>query len=195
MKHKWPASKAAIEARRREIHVSEVGAGAEPFSEAKGPRRCDVEKCEATFVAKTIGGVDYCDIHYRAYKLRKREDLRIQEGKCPECKGELGDTPYKRKCLKCGWKTRSDGIPFDILVQLLEAQGNKCNYCRIPLSMHGKMEIQLDHKVPKARGGSDALENRQFLYQVCNVAKWTMSEGDFRSWIKRVYANLFPAGH
>lgn len=50
---------------------------------------------------------------------------------------------------------------------LLIAQGGKCSCCGYDLSL-GK---HIDHIMPIILGGSDAIENMQWLCQVCNSVK------------------------
>ena len=43
--------------------------------------------------------------------------------------------------------------------------------------------FHIDHKTPKARGGSESMSNKQLLCSPCNTRKGDKTDGDFR----RVY--------
>lgn len=52
---------------------------------------------------------------------------------------------------------------------LLERQGNKCGICQEPI--RSGEEADLDHIVPKSRGGKHTLSNLQATHKACNGAK------------------------
>jgi 5-methylcytosine-specific restriction endonuclease McrA len=55
-----------------------------------------------------------------------------------------------------------------------------CSYC----GSHERLEI--DHKVPKSRGGTGARVNLQWLCKPCNRAKYAMTEEEFFRHIKLI---------
>lgn len=52
-------------------------------------------------------------------------------------------------------------------------QGGRCAVCGIPTGAEGPTRAELDHRVPRARGGDNADENLQGLCTTCNNAKST----------------------
>ena len=71
---------------------------------------------------------------------------------------------------------------------LYRGQKGRCMYCghEVPLE-----DIQVDHKTPITRGGSDSDKNLQLLCASCNSRKGAMTDGEFRRIYKSV--GLLPA--
>jgi len=55
-----------------------------------------------------------------------------------------------------------------------------CAYCG------SNSRLQVDHKVPKSRGGRDHISNLQWLCRQCNHAKFDMTEDEFFAYIKKL---------
>jgi 5-methylcytosine-specific restriction endonuclease McrA len=62
---------------------------------------------------------------------------------------------------------RSDNIPLDDLVRIIEKQGYRCAYCP-RLIIH---KFHLDHRLPLALGGHHIAGNVQFTCPHCNISK------------------------
>ena len=60
---------------------------------------------------------------------------------------------------------------------LFSRQQDKCVYCG---NKYGYDELQIEHMIPKARGGQDHLRNSQLACRSCNQAKGTMTDIEFR---------------
>ena len=75
-------------------------------------------------------------------------------------------------CQDC--KKTIAGFPnttLSIRFLVLQRDGFKCSYCgRTPLT-DNKVELQVDHVVPKSKGGSDAMSNYLTACRECNVGK------------------------
>lgn len=69
---------------------------------------------------------------------------------------------------------------------LLRAQGGRCAYCG---SFHRPRYLEVDHKHPFSRGGSDQIDNLQLLCIACNLRKGIQDDGEFRA----RYRWLLPA--
>ena len=56
------------------------------------------------------------------------------------------------------------------LPQLIERQGGVCPLCArfLPDTVDG---IHVDHRVPRAHGGGDGIDNLQAVHAACNLAK------------------------
>ena len=61
--------------------------------------------------------------------------------------------------------------------QLFDKQQGKCVYCG---NVYQYDELQIEHMIPKALGGSDHIRNCQLACRHCNQAKGTMTDIEFR---------------
>ena len=61
-------------------------------------------------------------------------------------------------------------------MRLIEAQGYKCALTGCDLN---PSNAQLDHKIPRSKGGSDSIENLQWILDTVNKAKGSMSNHEF----------------
>ena len=77
-------------------------------------------------------------------------------------------TPHKKR-------TKKDAGVKDLL-KLLEDQGYKCALCGLPLTMQ---QSALDHVIPLESGGTNELDNLQFVLPAVNKMKNTMSQEEF----------------
>jgi 5-methylcytosine-specific restriction endonuclease McrA len=55
-------------------------------------------------------------------------------------------------------------------------------------------KLQVDHKVPKSRGGKNERANLQWLCRKCNHAKFDMAEEEFFSHVECLYHRRFGMG-
>ena len=60
---------------------------------------------------------------------------------------------------------------------LFHSQEEKCTYCG---NVYPFNELQIEHIIPKAKGGPDDIRNAQLACGVCNRAKGTMTDIEFR---------------
>jgi hypothetical protein len=60
---------------------------------------------------------------------------------------------------------------------LYKYQNGRCNYCGVKLEM---AYLEIDHKTPVARYGSNRFSNFQLLCGPCNKRKGDMTDGEFR---------------
>ena len=56
-------------------------------------------------------------------------------------------------------------------------QKGRCMYCGAKRQVP---EFDIDHRTPRARGGSDAMSNLQLLCRPCNTRKGSITDGEFR---------------
>ncbi|HXX35288.1 MAG TPA: HNH endonuclease signature motif containing protein [Thermodesulfobacteriota bacterium] len=61
------------------------------------------------------------------------------------------------------------------IAELIKRDGYRCRLCHLEFSELTPPEI--DHRIPKSKGGDDDLENLQLVHSVCNRKKGT---GEFR---------------
>ena len=78
---------------------------------------------------------------------------------------------------------RRKAFPPELKRELHKAQGGKCMYCgRKP----GIDLMDVDHKNPVAKGGSDQKRNLQVLCRSCNTRKGATTDRQFRSKFKSI---------
>ena len=154
----------------------------------KKQKLCKEQFCSA-FTNKPL-----CKKHWK-----KSEQGDIDE--CPQC-GLYKNAQYLF-CLGCGEKAdeedkqsvrRYDQVPFqDVSVdpkasdkrRLYHHQQEQCVYCG---NVYQYDELQVEHMIPKVRGGSDHIRNCQLACRRCNQAKGTMTDIEFRE----KYASYLP---
>lgn len=79
------------------------------------------------------------------------------------------------------------------LMALIERNGSLCHYCaktvklRASSTQHKMDDATLDHKIPKAAGGTNADENLLLACRECNEAKEDRSYDDFLARPWRLY--------
>ncbi len=70
-------------------------------------------------------------------------------------------------------------IPGTIRYQVLKRAETRCELCGI----HDEVRaLEVDHIIPKSKGGPDTLENYQALCYRCNTQKKNLDDTDFRQW-------------
>ncbi len=69
----------------------------------------------------------------------------------------------------------SDGLSRDVRLLVGERAGHCCEYCLTPLA-YSSDSFSIEHIVPKARQGSDDLENLAYSCQGCNSRKSIATE-------------------
>ena len=72
----------------------------------------------------------------------------------------------------------SDPVPTDIRYKVLAAAKGRCTLCG---ATSAERRIEVDHIVPRSRGGSNDISNLQALCDVCNRGKSNLDDTDFRA--------------
>lgn len=91
-------------------------------------------------------------------------------------------TWWYRRCFGKNKALRMHGVTPQEIKQLFE-QSPFCAYCGVDLRKNMN-SIHVDHKTPKIRGGRDAISNLAISCRDCNRMKWTMTEFEFRAFLK-----------
>lgn len=84
------------------------------------------------------------------------------------------------------------------ITRLIERGGSKCHYCRRPLKIRQELadprpdDATIDHKIPRSKGGSNAMENLLLACRKCNHEKEDRSYEDFMARPHRVKRSQRP---
>lgn len=127
--------------------------------------------------------------------LKRRNELkqqRLELGLCILCNKEsaiqskkVGEICYLKTILRdLKWKSSE----FTVLQQLLISQDNKCPYTGVTLIIGYNTE--LDHIVPRSKGGTDKLSNLQWTLKPVNQAKHNLSHEEFVTLCKQIANHL-----
>lgn len=92
--------------------------------------------------------------------------------------------PWRIRCSRQVQNMKTDEKPsVSTLLDLLEGQDQKCAYSGIPLTPESAV---VDHIIPYSKGGTDKIENLQWLHRDVNAMKGSFTEDDFLFWVKKV---------
>jgi 5-methylcytosine-specific restriction endonuclease McrA len=85
----------------------------------------------------------------------------------------LQDVADRRRVHRAARRNRSDG--------------RRCFYCAATFEPIGPLARTVDHRVPRAVGGTDGLANLVFACQACNQRKANQPEDDFvaSAWLEQ----------
>lgn len=82
------------------------------------------------------------------------------------------------------WQHRTKdmkAIPGSLRFQVLKAAKFRCQLCGTPAD---EKALEVDHIIPRNKGGKTVLDNLQALCYTCNSQKRDLDRTDFRAWIK-----------
>jgi 5-methylcytosine-specific restriction endonuclease McrA len=77
-----------------------------------------------------------------------------------------------------------DEVRFNTLRKLVwDRAGGHCEYCEMEVTYYAKKanSLQIDHRKPVSRGGSDEMDNLACACRECNMLKSDMTESEFRA--------------
>ncbi len=75
------------------------------------------------------------------------------------------------------------GTPDEIGNRLISEHSGNCNLCTYPLKPESE-ELQADHEIPVAEGGSDTIDNLRIVHKDCNTVKKNVSSKVIRPFLK-----------
>ena len=100
------------------------------------------------------------------------------------CKQGCGNIPVEGKkfCEICLLKATAhkhlkSSSRYTELLELMKLQDCKCPYTGIQLSIG--VNCELDHRVAKAKGGTNSIDNLQWVSTAVNRMKWDLDEQEF----------------
>jgi hypothetical protein len=148
----------------------------------------DAGLCSKCHKTKAIDGqtkCTKCSSQLRIINGRHIKRLR-EKGICTSC-GSTKALPNRTKCSKCAVKRIAEhsGTTYEIAMKLWYKQQGVCAYTGVKLTLGCGASI--DHKTPKSRGGNDEASNLQWISDAANRAKLTMTDQEYRDFIKLNY--------
>lgn len=138
-------------------------------------------------------GYLHCDAcrETRRKRVRAKEIKRIADGVC-RC-GKPGSIGKSVKCWLCWLKNESCNIfgnakHWKELEILWEEQDGRCAYTNTRL-IPG-INAQVDHSVPRARGGTETIDNLQWVCGAVNYMKSDLRHDEFLGIISIISGNI-----
>lgn len=119
------------------------------------------------------------------------KNKRIKEGYCYRC-GLNPAVEKNKQCEICVLKSTAkrhlgDSGKWRDLRRILESQRNRCVYSN--KRIRPGVNANLDHIIPKSKGGPDEIRNFQWVESDVNNAKGSLLEEDFLCLIESIYVN------
>lgn len=143
-------------------------------------------------------------IRHKKYYQQNKEKLLFQSKRWKETNKEKVILRYKKwyennseqrliskikTAKRRGIAQNSNGI-FTIqdLTEIYKDQNYQCYYCGTELKDY---IFELDHKIPLSRGGTNWPDNLCCTCNICNTAKYNLTEEEFNKHITRIYNHLY----
>jgi hypothetical protein len=126
-----------------------------------------------------------------------KRNAAVANGMCRNCR-KTDQTENSNYCSVCYLKRRAKRILGDSshwtdLKDLLESQNGICPYTGHLLKVGANAEI--DHRIPKTKGGTNDLANLQWVSDIANRMKQNLTEQEFKEMIICLYQHYVTANH
>lgn len=127
----------------------------------------------------------------RKANLQKRDARKKASGECRQCSNLLF-LESKLYCEKhwyenVAYKNLDDKLKGVEIKALAVGQKFICPYTKITLIP--TINMSLDHKIPKSKGGSNDITNLQWIESNINYMKWDLTESEFIRLAKLIASN------
>ena len=114
--------------------------------------------------------------------------LQVQELK-NACDRKLAEYVARRGDLIWEHRRRSSGyVSGTLRYEVLKGAKARCELCGIP---NDERALEVDHIIPRNKGGTDEISNLQALCYSCNAMKRDRDDTDFRA-VRAAYATVEP---
>lgn len=135
-------------------------------------------------------GLKMCSacLERRRIETAALRSLRVSQGLCTHCgKPHLASGKNKaQQCEVCLLKKIARGIGdvsrWKELKALYIGQRGLCPYIGKPIYLG--YDANLDHIIPRARGGSNDTDNLEWVHKRINMMKGDSTKDEFREWLK-----------
>lgn len=106
----------------------------------------------------------------RYQRDKDKEKLYKKDYRATE-KGRVGHVKNEQKRRKAVRNTDDGTITTEGLLELFDAQNNKCYHCGDELDRDTPNAVHLDHLVPLVKGGQHTMSNVRWSCAYCNLSK------------------------
>jgi len=135
--------------------------------------------CVVAYCLNKLSSDNYCGpclVKRRDWE-KTRSVKRAADGYCYKCTINPA-APYLVNCVECWFKQKAGANTKSVrnaqaLKDLWEKQDGKCAISGLPLTIG--LNVSLDHIVPKSKGGSNKVDNFQWVLTSVNSFKLTNS--------------------
>jgi len=147
-------------------------------------------KCSVNPQQKGFRCIDCVEKGRNTNKIR--ENKYVDSGKCFRC-GWRDLIGVSKFCLECYLKDISRRIwrttqKWKVLLDLFHKQDGLCVYLKSPIQLG--VNASIDHKIAKSKGGSNEIENLQWVHFNVNMMKWDLNQEDFLKLVMRIAENI-----
>lgn len=147
--------------------------------------------CMSCEVQKAVQDKTKCENCLKKHRERMSETRKSNQSKnlCISCGSKKHDSRSKR-CEICYLKHISSNnfgstFMWTNLQDIIRNQDNKCAYTGRNITLG--VNTELDHILPRSKGGTDDPKNLQWVYTPVNYLKSSFKEDEFLSLIEEIY--------
>lgn len=124
---------------------------------------------------------------------RSKCEQRKQLGLCQRCGENLAIKGVDYWCEVCCLKAAAynnlgSSTRWQEMKALFDLQGGMCPYTNRKLNLGINTEV--DHKIPKCKGGANVIDNLQWIYAPINFMKSGFTHEEFLELITEIHTNL-----
>lgn len=105
--------------------------------------------------------------------LQQRSVVRMR------CEQRIQEYIEKRGLKVWDYRLLSDPVPDSLRYKVLKASDGRCELCG---ATKKERPLDVDHIIPRSRGGKNKMSNLQVLCSRCNRSKGNRDTADFREW-------------